>query len=58
MPKLSHSNVVRSNHRQMLSIGKCKEILRPDLNLNDEEIKALRDYLYLIATIILTKEPK
>lgn len=42
----------------MLSIGKCKEILRPDLNLNDEEIKALRDYLYLIATITLTKEPK
>lgn len=36
----------------MLSIAKSKEILKPELNLNDEEIKEVRDYLYLIANII------
>lgn len=43
----------RNINIQMLSLAKCKEILKPDLNLSDEEIKALRDYLYLIAEIIV-----
>lgn len=41
------------NFISMLSIEKCKEILTPDLNLTNEEIKGLRDYLYLIAKITL-----
>lgn len=36
----------------MLSIAKSKEILKPELNLNDEEIKEVMDYLDLIANII------
>lgn len=50
---ISHSDVAAKINIQMLSLAKCKEILNPDLNLNDEEIKALRDYLYLIANIIV-----
>lgn len=34
----------------MLSIERCKEILKTNnLNLNNEEIKQVRDYLYFLA---------
>lgn len=45
----------------MLSIERCREILKTNnLNLNNEEIKQVRDYLYFLLTcrqkpIIITK---
>ena len=50
----------------MLSIERCKEILKTNtLNLNNEETKQVRDYLYFLAGLQLeadnnneTKHPR
>ena len=41
----------------MLSIEKCKEIIQPyNHNLNKDEIKQIRDILYLFAEIQISAE--
>ena len=41
----------------MLSIGRCKEILRKhNCNLTDDEIKDVRDFLYTLAEIQIMVE--
>ena len=44
-------------HRMMLSIEKCKEILKKyNYNLSNEEIKQVREVLYLFAEIQINAE--
>lgn len=41
----------------MISLERCREILNAeDHKLSNEEIKEIRDYLYLLANIQLEKE--
>lgn len=42
----------------MLTIERCKEILSNHKNLSSEEIKQLRNYLYLMATLQMESEKK
>ena len=43
----------------MLSIERCREILKlKNLNLTNEEIKQLREFLYLFAEIQINAEQK
>ena len=37
----------------MLSIERCRKILGKDCTLTDEELKMLRDQLYLVAEVAL-----
>jgi len=44
-------------HRKMLSIERCKEILKKyNYNLSNEEIKQVREVLYLFAEIQINAE--
>ena len=42
----------------MLSIERCKETLTNHKNLSNEEIKQLRNYLYLMATFQMESDKK
>ena len=42
----------------MLTIERCKQILSNHKNLSSEEIKQLRNYLYLMATLQMESEKK
>ena len=42
----------------MLTIERCKQILSNHKNLSNEEIKQLRNYLYLMATLQMESEKK